>query len=101
MVLALAAIVVLRHRSRLAIPLVWLLVVTTALDTVLNISGGIRENLFGAATGVTWMVVSFYVPLLMASLGKTLWQLFARRGEPLEESLARPLRVTTRVAMAH
>jgi hypothetical protein len=46
MVLALIAIVALRHRARMAVPLVWLLVIETAVDTVLNISGGIRENLF-------------------------------------------------------
>jgi len=61
-------------------------VATTAFDTVSNISNGIRENLFGAATGVTWMVVSFYVPLLMVSLALTVWQLYSRFGEPIAAS---------------
>src|SRR5713226_9322267 len=47
MVLALIAIVALRHQARGAIAWVWLLVIETAADTMLNISGGIRENLFG------------------------------------------------------
>jgi hypothetical protein len=85
MILALIALVALRHRTRWSIPLVWLVVVETAVDTVANVRGGIREHLFGAANGVTWMVVSIYVPLLMVSLGLTIWQLYSRRGEPLAQ----------------
>jgi hypothetical protein len=86
MLLAMAAIVALRHRARAAIPMIWALVAATLIDTVLNISSGIREHLYGAATGVTWMVVSFYVPLLMVTLGLTIWQLYSRRNEWLDES---------------
>ena len=85
-VLAFVAIVALRRKIRVAIPLAYLLVTTTALDTVLNISNGIHENLFGAATGVTWMVVSFYVPMLMVSLGLIVWQLYSRFGQPIVAS---------------
>lgn len=99
MVLALSAIVALRRGSRAAIALVWLLVITTIVDTVLNISGGIRENLYGKAGGVTWMIVSFYVPLLMVSLGLTAWQLYARRDEPLQhEASAHPRRIGVKLA---
>jgi hypothetical protein len=84
--LALVVILALRHRIQGAAALTWLLVVTTAFDTVSNISNGIHENLFGAATGVTWMVVSFYVPLLMVSLALTVWQLYSRFGEPIAAS---------------
>lgn len=83
MALALIAIVALRYRARVSIPLVWLLVAETMYDTVNNVTNGMREHLFGLATGVTWLVVGFYVPLLMVSLGLTVWQLSARRGEPL------------------
>jgi hypothetical protein len=100
MILALIAITALRHTARPAIPLVWLLVVATAVDTVLNVSGGIREHLFGAATGVTWMVVKLYVPLLMVSLGLTVWQLYSRRGEPLRRSIASPPRMANHLSMA-
>ena len=100
-IIALTAIVALRRRSRAAIPVVWLLVSTTVVDTVLNISGGIRENLFGAAAGVTWMVVSFYVPLLMVSLGLITWQLFSRHSEPFEVAAsADPSRLPKRMSLA-
>ncbi|HEV3114754.1 MAG TPA: hypothetical protein VGY99_30070 [Candidatus Binataceae bacterium] len=94
MILALIAITALRHAARLAIALVWLLVIATAVDTVLNVSGGIREHLFGAATGVTWMVVGF------VSLGLTVWQLYSRRGEPLRRSIAAAPRMANHLSMA-
>jgi hypothetical protein len=100
MMVAMIAIVALRYRSRWSIPLVWLLVGETLFDTVANVSGGIREHLFGAASGVTWMVVSFYVPLLMVSVGLTVWQLYARRGEPLERSSTDRTWVSNRISMA-
>jgi hypothetical protein len=83
MLVALVTIVALRYRARLAIPLAWLLVAETVFDTVTNIRGGIHENLMGAASGVTWLILGFYVPLLMVSLALIIWQLFARRGEAL------------------
>lgn len=83
MVIALATIVALRYRARLAIPLAWLLVAETIFDTITNIRGGIHENLMGAASGVTWLILGFYVPLLIASVALIIWQLYSRRGEPL------------------
>ncbi len=100
MILALIAITALRHQARAAIALVWLLVIATAADTVLNVSNGIREHLFGAATGVTWLVVAFYVPLLMVSLGLTAWQLYSRRGEPLKRVAAATPPAAGRLSMA-
>jgi uncharacterized protein involved in response to NO len=100
MILALITITALRHEARPAIALVWLLVAATAVDTVLNVSDGIREHLFGAATAVTWMVVAFYVPLLMVSLGLTVWQLYSRRGEPLRRNIAAAPRVANHLSMA-
>ncbi len=72
----------------------------TLYDTVTNVSGGIREHLFGAANGVTWMVVSFYVPLLMVSAGLTVWRLYTRRGEPLERSNTDKPWVSNLISMA-
>ncbi len=86
MVMAFAAIVLLRYRVRLAHPLVWLLVVETIYDTFLNIRGGIHEHLMGAASGVTWMILVFYVPMIMVSLALIIWQLLSRRGEALASS---------------
>src|SRR5207247_645930 len=48
--------------------------------------GGIRERLFGAASGVTWFILSFYVPVIIVSLGLLVWQLYTRRGEALTSS---------------
>src|SRR5262244_2343117 len=88
--IALATLFALRHRSRLAVPLAWLLVIETAYDTVSNIRGGAQEHLLGAAGGVTWMILAFYVPLVVVSLVLIAWQLVARRGEALAPELARP-----------
>jgi len=88
MLLALVAIGALRRRARWSIPLVWLLIAETLIDTVTNVADGIREQLFGAANNVTWMVVTFYVPALMVSVGLTIWQLYTRRGEALEHSVS-------------
>lgn len=101
MILAMIAIAALRHRARWSIPLVWLLVAETATDTVTNVIGGIREHLFGAASGVTWMVLSFYVPLLMVSLGLLVWQLLTRRGEPLAGSITDRPRLSSASSAYH
>jgi uncharacterized membrane protein YjgN (DUF898 family) len=83
-VLAFVTIVLLRSRARLAIPLAWLLVAETAYDTVTNIHGGVREHLMGAASGVTWMILVYFVPAVVLSAVLLAWQLFARRGEALD-----------------
>ena len=82
-IIAFLAILALRHRSRLAVPLAWVLVLETVYDTVDNIRTGVREHLMGGAGGVTWMILVFYVPLVIVSLGLIAWQLAARRGEAL------------------
>jgi hypothetical protein len=87
MILAVAAIVALHCRVRAAPLLVWVFVAETAFDLVNATIAGIREQLFAAASGVTWLILTFYVPLLWVSLGLVVWQLHARRHEPL--SLAR------------
>lgn len=81
---AFITIVLLRSRVRLAVPLAWLLVVETAYDTVTNIHGGVREHLMGAASGVTWMILAYFVPAVVLSAVLLAWQLFARRGEALD-----------------
>ncbi len=81
MVLALLAIAALRSRAGIAIPLVWLFVAATALDLVTGSIGGMREGALGSAVGVTWLILTFYVPLLYTSLGLIVWQLMRRRRE--------------------
>ena len=88
-VMAFAAIAQLRHRVRLAIPLAWLLAAETIYDTVDNIRGGTREHLMGAASGVTWLVLGFFVPAVVVSCALLVWQLYARRGEALAPAAAR------------
>jgi hypothetical protein len=87
MILAVAAIVALHYRVRVAPLLVWVFVAESAFDLVNSTIAGIREQLFAAASGVTWLILTFYVPLLWVSLGLVVWQLYSRRQEPL--SLAR------------
>jgi len=83
-VLAFLAILLLRRRIGLGVLLAWLLAVETAYDTFENIQGGIREHLMGAATGVTWLVLVFFVPMVVVSVVLMVWQLYSRRGEALD-----------------
>ncbi len=92
--IAFLTIALLRNRVRFAIPLAWLLVAETAYDTVSNIHGGIQEHLMGAASGVTWMVLVFFVPMVVVSGVLIAWQLYARRGEQLGDSRDRGLKAS-------
>jgi hypothetical protein len=83
-VLAFITIMLLRYRIRAGVPLAWLLAAETAYDTVDNIRGGIHEHLMGAAGGVTWLVLVYYVPMVVVSLVLIIWQLYSRRGEALD-----------------
>ena len=98
-IMAFAAIALLRRRARIAVPLVWLLALETAYDTVANIRGGIHEHLMGAAGGTTWLTLGFFVPVIVVSLVLILWQLYARRREALDptptSSLVRHGRMAT------
>jgi hypothetical protein len=83
MVLAVAALVALHYRVRGAIFLTWVFALETACDLVGSLIGGMQAGMLGAASGVTWMIVGFYVPALFVSLALLIWQLLARRGEVL------------------
>jgi len=82
-IIAFAAITLLRRQAFPGVVLCWLLVAETLYDTVSNISGGVREHLMGAASGVTWMILVFFVPAVVVSAALLAWQLVARRGEIL------------------
>jgi hypothetical protein len=73
--LALVALWLLRSRSRFAVVVVWVFVVETALDLVNATVGGIRESAYGSAFAVTWMILSFYTPLLWVTLALVVWRL--------------------------
>ncbi|PZC49043.1 MAG: hypothetical protein C1O27_000412 [Chloroflexi bacterium] len=83
MVLALVAIIALRFRFRFATWLIALFVVATVVDLTNALIGGIDEKLFDHASGVTWIILTFLVPLLWVSLGMIVWQLWSRRREPI------------------
>jgi hypothetical protein len=85
-IIAFTAIVLLRRRAFAGVILCWLLVAETATDTFLNIRGGIEEHLMGAASGVTWMILVFFVPAVIVSVGLLAWQLVSRRREALAET---------------
>lgn len=82
--LAFAAIALLRNRVRFGITLAQILAAETVYDTFANIRGGVREHLMGAANGVTWMILSFFVPMVVVSSALLIGQLFSRRGEALD-----------------
>jgi hypothetical protein len=46
---------------------------------------GIREEAFATAHAVTWLILTFYVPVLWTSLVLLVWQLVARRSESVFE----------------
>ncbi len=81
--LALIILFCLRSRPRYSVVMIWLLVVETMVDLGTSTVEGIREGLIGSASGTTWLIVAFYVPVMQVSLALTIWQLLARRGEPL------------------
>ena len=83
MVLAMISIAALHYRVRMAPVLVWVLVVATIFDLVNATIAGVREQLFATASSLTWLILTFYVPLLWVSLGLIVWQLYSRRQEPL------------------
>ena len=85
-VIAFAAIVLLRQRVFAGVVLSWILVVETTIDTFLNIRGGVEEHLMGAASGVTWMILAFFVPAVVVSIGLLAWQLVSRRHESLSSA---------------
>lgn len=47
----------------------------------------IGDGLMGSPNGTTWLIVAFCVPLMEVSLGPTVWQLLARRGEQYAAAL--------------
>jgi hypothetical protein len=90
-VLALAALWLLRSRSRVAVVVIWLFVVETTVDFTNALVMSIRERTSETASAVTWLILNMYVPLLVVSLALLVWQLVSRRGEDLfgAESVSR------------
>ena len=66
-VLALLALIALRRRFALAIPLVWLVLAVGLIDTVNAIIQSMRYSVFNDGLGVNWVIVTMYVPALLVS----------------------------------
>jgi hypothetical protein len=82
-VLAFAAIAALHHRATIGIAFAWLFSAVGVLDLLGAMIGGIQANLFDKAAGVTWLILTFYVPVLWVSHVLIIWQLVSRRRESL------------------
>ena len=78
--LALLALIALRLRLRVAIPLVWLFVSIGLVDTVNAVVQSMRYSVFNDALGVNWVIVTIYVPALLVSTVLIFIQL-RRRGD--------------------
>jgi hypothetical protein len=97
-VLALAALWLLRSRSRVALVVIWLFVVETLVDFINASVISIRERTSETAHALTWVILNLYVPLLVVSLALLVWQLVSRRGEDptdMRAGLGRPDRSVT------
>jgi hypothetical protein len=91
-ILAVISILALHYRLRLAPVLVWVFFAQATFDLVNATIAGIREQLFATASGVTWLILTFYVQVLWVSLGLLVWQLYSRRQEPLASARKRDFR---------
>ena len=82
-ILALISLVALRCHARIAVLFVWILVLESLVDLLHAMAAGLQEQLFEKASGVTWLILTFYVPVLWVTLGLIVWQLYVRRNESL------------------
>src|SRR5262249_43009627 len=68
MILALVALVAVHQGWKSWRALTWAFVAATALDLGNSLVVGLREELFGVAQNVSWLILTFYVPLLWVTL---------------------------------
>jgi hypothetical protein len=83
-VLGAAGLVLLRMRSRMGLALSALLVVATVADAARGAYLRGIEPPRPDPAGVWWMIFVFFAPLVVVSLPLIVWQLYARRAEPLK-----------------
>jgi hypothetical protein len=79
--LAVLGLWLLRGRSAASITVLWLFVIETAMDLIYGTVVGIRHHLMATAHDLTWVILSFYVPVLWVTLMLAAWQLITRRTE--------------------
>ena len=87
-VLALATLLTIWLAPRYLRPIASLLVVVTVIDLANALIEGIREELLGKATDVSWLILTFYVPLLWVTIGLLGWLILTRRGGPIGPATA-------------
>jgi len=80
--LALLALIALRARFSGAITLVWLCMIVGNLDTLNAIIQSVRYNVFTYALGLNWVIVTLYVPALLASSLLIFMQLLSPNRSP-------------------
>ncbi len=68
MVLSLVCLIALHRRWSVAPGALWLFVGATVVDLANALRGGLAESLLAAATDVSWVILTFYVPLLWATV---------------------------------
>ncbi|MBV9112181.1 MAG: hypothetical protein JOY67_05095 [Hyphomicrobiales bacterium] len=84
MLLALVTLISLRYRGRFSTVLVWLLIVETFWDIGTGMPEAIASHTLGQVSGVTWLILAYYVPLMIICLVLTIWQLMSRGREPMD-----------------
>ena len=58
----------LRRRSAIAIPVLWLFLVESVLDLAYGAILGIQHHATDTAHDLTWAILNFYVPVLWTTL---------------------------------
>jgi predicted RND superfamily exporter protein len=89
--LAIVTIVALHYRMRVAAWLAWLVVAATVFDFGNNIASAAREHVDELSSGTTWMIQTFYLPLIVLAVVFTVWQLVARRHEKISAGFRGPV----------
>jgi hypothetical protein len=85
-ILAITSIIFLQMRSRLGPLLAGLVVIASITDFAVGTYIRAIEPATPDATGVWWLIFVFFAPLIIVSLPLIVWQLYARRDEPLSEA---------------
>jgi hypothetical protein len=78
LLLVLLAIAAIRFKWTAWKALTWTFVIATVADLGDALAVGLREDLFARASGVSWLILTFYVPALWLSTGLVVWQLVTR-----------------------
>ena len=84
--IALVTIILLRRRARLGVVFSWLLVIETIIDFVVGAWERAIDPRAGP-TGVWWLILSFFAPMILVSLPLLIWQIYTRRDEPLDGNI--------------